>query len=396
MNARRHASTDGAVDTPTEVTMKRRLALWQLLFPLLPLAACTAPAEDPPHIKEPLPFPGIDLPAAPTGGHAPDGAEGIFLRGGDFAFTGDLVHGTATFDAAPVLDPELGWTPGTLGSTGSYDVTVAGVNYTSTAAESFAQVIPDREGGGEWLIVATYTLLPDAAGVEIATIVYVVVPAADFAVGATVALDGVDRVALFMTGPADAEEPEIVGAAVSGGIRFSAGGTAIGDTITAVVDGDFGQIEWDTPVDPGGGGSVVPGAYTLTISGPAEVRCDGSLTGHESDYAGLTPADVGFADGAVNVVAPDSATLTVDGTPITDGFGASTVDLLYSDGAYFGWTDRSEPGPAGTGTTLIATFLMVEGAPADPTLVAGWAGAAWEDSSGGMCQLAFAAELTGP
>ncbi len=371
---------------------RRRLALWTLLFPLLPLAACTAAPEDQLPIKDPPPFLPLD-PPTPTGGTAPDGTGMAFLHGGDFAFTGDLASGTATFDGAPVLDPELGWSPGTLGSAGSYDVTVAGVNYASTSAESFAGLVPDREGGGDWLIVATYTLLPDAAGVDIATIVYVVCPATDFAPGASVALDGVDRVALFMTGPAEAEEPEIVGAAVTGTVTFDSGGTAIGDTITAEVTGDFGAIEWETPVDPGGG-TVVPGAYTLTISGAAEVRCDGSLTGHEADFAGLAPADVGFADGPVNVAAPDPATLTIDGAPITDGFGAATVDLLYGDGAYFGWTDRSEPGPAGT--TLVATFLMVEGAPADPTVVAGYAGAAYEDASGGMCQLAFAAELTGP
>src|SRR5262245_37645240 len=98
---------------------RRRLALWTLLFPLLPLAACTteAPGDSPPAKHPILPFPNVDAPAAATGGHAPDGAEGMFMRGGDFAFTGDVVHGTATFDAAPVLDPTLGWTPGTLGST---------------------------------------------------------------------------------------------------------------------------------------------------------------------------------------------------------------------------------------------------------------------------------------
>src|SRR5262245_6012881 len=41
----------------TEVTMKPRLAWWKLLFPLLPIAACTGAApDDPPHIKDPVPF----------------------------------------------------------------------------------------------------------------------------------------------------------------------------------------------------------------------------------------------------------------------------------------------------------------------------------------------------
>ena len=352
--------------------MRIQHAILCLLVP-----ACTQDIE--PHINLP-PNNGVRLPAQ---GSVPGAA--FSFGSGTFQFTGPTTPGNANVVAAPVVDEQSG--PSSYG-TGNYNITLAPTNYAS-ALSSLAMLTEDPDGN-PYLVFGgfrEYTVGSD----DVVDQVVVFVKQSDFAVGATVPLDGVDRVALFGTGLATSEQPDIMGAAISGTVTFTAGSLAIGDAITASVQGDFGEID-DGP-GPGTGGSITAGNYTLAVQGPGEVYCDGSLVGQESAFASVTAASLSLTGGAVAVATPSAAIVEVAGAPIAAAFGASPFALGAMDTMFVGITNQTGAGPAGT--SLVGKYFVVDADSATPSLIYGGAGAGYETADGlGTCTVAFGATLS--
>ena len=65
--------------------------------------------------------------------------------------------------------------------------------------------------------------------------------------------------------------------------------------------------------------------YTLTYSRLAELTCVDALGGRESEFAGLSAADCGLAEGAVTLVRTSSRSWTLGGAAISASFGRSSV-----------------------------------------------------------------------
>lgn len=70
------------------------------------------------------------------------------------------------------------------------------------------------------------------------------------------------------------------------------------------------------------------GAYTMTFLDPLETNCDGTLTGSEASFAGITRASANLVDGPVTLVAVDAVTITISGAVITTAFGQATIQLV--------------------------------------------------------------------
>jgi hypothetical protein len=349
-------------------------------------AACTNEAAPPaPHFI--LPVKGTL--GAIASGHVPTHA--FSFAPGTFNFTGPTAAGTASVTAASVVDPNT--QPSTFGG-GAYDVTLSGTEYTG-AMQSEAMSVDDGMGT-TYLVFGGYNLYTDAASVERVDQIVVLVKQSDFAVGATVALDGSDRVALFGTGPASADRPDVVGAAISGTVTFTAGGIAVGDTLTASIGGDFGPIDWTSGGGGGSGsgsgsGSIAAGTYTLAISGPGRVSCDGTLAGHEADFAAITPGSVSLGGGSVTVAVTSPSEITIDGSAIATGYGTTPLALdADPSGLFVGSADQTGSGP--DATTLASKYLAFD--PSSGTPVSGLAGAGYVTANAdGTCSISFAASL---
>jgi hypothetical protein len=361
---------------------------------------------------KPVPAPVIKLP--PGGGvatlpHVPGGGAIPHLFGGSgnagsFTFTGPTAPGSASYSDAPVVDPN-GGPPGSGGG-GSIDVTIGGTAYLAPSTESAAFVVQDLDGTDYFALDGFY-LYNDAAGVENATEVIAIVLKSDFVVGAPIAFDGIDRVALFAAGPTRADAPAVIGAAITGALTITSGQAVIGSTITATVSGDFGPI--DFVPDGGGGGSgsggggggpstLVAGNYTLAIAGPSQVYCDGTLAGHEADFAAIGLGDLALVGGPVALAIQDASNVTLDGAAIAGGFGATPLALSSVDtpqGLFAGFVDASGAGP--DATELVGKYLVVDGSTATATFVDGGAGAGYATADrNGTCTVAFGASLTAP
>ncbi|HEY3358849.1 MAG TPA: hypothetical protein VGQ83_36710 [Polyangia bacterium] len=344
----------------------------------------------------------------PAGGRVPVAGGGAlrFIAADTFQFTGDVAAGTAAFDGAVVWDWMTRDQPAAFG-TGAFALSVGGAAYAATGAESLALVVPDDATGQEYLLLAA-DVIDGASGAEVAQVLYVIVPVADFVPGAVVALDGIDRVALFAAGPALAEQPAVAAAAVSGLVTFGAGSLGAGGAVSASLTADFGPIDW--PADPCASGcepppttdpvnGIVPGHYVLAYAAPAYVFCEGSLAGHETDFAALTLDDAGFGGGEVDVTLPSPMRVALAGAALGAAFGAAALDLDWAGdpsfpGMFVGFALRDGAGPAGT--TRNVAYLFFDGASATPTLVRGGAGLDFEDGAGGYCTTAFDATLTAP
>lgn len=352
-------------------------------------AACGTESPDPGDDAPPIHLP-------PGGGvhptyHVPSGGP-LPFTGDGFAFTGDVAPGAAEWTDAPLTDFDGGGgpPPDAFGG-GSMSITINGVLYDAPALDSIAIAFTD-EDGTQYVALDGYAVY-DNGGVEYANEATVIVLRSDVTVPGTVELDGINRVAVFANGPADAMEPTLVGAAVSGTVTFSGGSLADG-VLTGSVAGDFGQIDY-TPPPPPGGGSITAGDYTLAILGGADVYCDGTLAGSEASFAGITADSLGLIGGAVTVATP-SPTVTVAGDPISSGFLTSPFTLDEVDtGLYAGFTDETGSGPAGT--TFAGKYLVLDALSATDTLINGGVGAGYYTPSGdGTCTLSFGATLTAP
>jgi hypothetical protein len=354
---------------------------------LLMFAACSA--DDPAsHALVILPEALHQTGLVPGGGNAP----GTIAAATSFTFTGTLAPGSASFVNSTVTDDQNN-PPPSFG-TGGFDITINGTAYTSSA-QSAALMFTDPDNNG-YVELASFVQSADATTVSA---VAVIVKQSDFVVGGSVALDGVDRLALFATGLATDSQPAVVGAAVSGTVTFSSGSLVNGSAVSAAVVGDFGQIEWDGGGgggSGGGGGAIVAGTYALAISASAQVYCDGSLVGHEAAFAGVTAASLHLDSGAVTVAVPTAASVTLDGSVIASDFGVTPLVLDSNDqpsGVFAATTSETGSGPYGT--AYVGRYLAFDGGSATSTFISGSAGGGYTTADqSGTCTVAFAASLS--
>ncbi len=313
-------------------------------------------------------------------------AELLFGPGSSFMITGPTAPGTASFASAPVTEPE---SEPTSSGTGALQLTVDGQPYAAPTLDSFTFLLDDPTAS--YLAMVGYAERPGPNASTLIDQVIVIVPQSDFAIGATVALDGNQRVALFASGDASADGPSVFAAAVTGSVTFTAGSPTVGGTISASVAGDFGSIDFVDPGTGSGGGTLSDGVYTLTVTSGADVYCEGSLAGQEAAFASITAADLGLTGGAVAI---GNGGLAISGAAIVAGFATASLDLSEFDtGLFAGFTDETAPGPVGT--TFVGKYVVLDGGSASPTFVNGGVGAGYVTADG-QCSVAFGATLTAP
>lgn len=370
------------------------------LATLLVLGGCAPPASSTPpivvHWDPPTPTPG------PTGGHAPDvGGITPFATSGAYTFESPLAHGTARLEA--VVVDMTSETPPTSVGTGSFDVPVDGTTYSGVGAEAIASTLPDTP---DQLVLAAFVMETDTSGIDVGSVIWLVLPTAEAVVGTPVEIDGEARVALFGHGPIDTESPEITAAAATGTITFEAVDLALGGHVTATLSAEMGRIAW-SDVDPGPGPgpgpmpgdppiAVAAGAYDLVLSGPADVFCDGTMSGREVELSALAPTAVGIEAGAVTIADDGAGTLTLSGPAIGASFATPSVTAGWESDAsfYLGSVDRSAPGPLGT--SVLAGFVFV--APYDAAAIDAFVGVVVATDpaapEAGSCQIGYPATLT--
>ena len=358
---------------------------------LITLTACAADSQNPnpPPIQLP---PGGGVPAHGTTPGGPSTPLPLkFSGGGAFAFSGATTPGTATFSMATYVDADNRIPPSNVWGTGTMNIAVDGTAYTSSGLQTLLWKF--TETGTEYIAFDGITNFTDPSGTVYDREITVYTKKSDFAPGATVALDGTDRVAIFGTGPDASNETTTAAAAVTGTVTFGTGTLANGGTVSGSVQGDFGEIQWVPP-----GATILPGNYSLAIAGSSTVTCQGTLAGHEADFAGITIADLGVGGGAVTVSTPSEPIVNVAGAPISSGFGSATLELdEQSDqaGLYAGFAMASGSGP--DGTQFLGKYLAFDGSTASTTLVLGSAGGDYVTADrNGYCEVSFPAQLTQP
>jgi hypothetical protein len=346
-------------------------------------AACTS---SPTHHEIKLP-PNV---GTPQGGNAPVGA--FSFGQGPFHYIGNTVPGSASFVDAPVTPADV---MPTSSGTGDYNVTL---NTTSYAASLMSNGITlAADDGTKYAAVGGYHLYTGSDSQEHVDQVIVLVKQSDFAVGATVAFDGADRLAFFGSGLASAQQPDVFGAAVTGSVTFTAG--SLDTMVTANLTGDFGPVDWGGGTGSGSGsgsggtGSISDGTYTLTIQSPGQAYCDGSLAGHEADFASITAASLAFGGGSVAVTVIGASAIKVEGTPIQSAYATSPLELDPNNGVLAGFTSQSGTGP--DATTMVGKYFVVDPGSATTHMIQAGVGAGYGTSDGsGTCTVAFQATLT--
>jgi len=346
------------------------------------LAACsTAPSSDPDQRSI---VPGeSDTRSPSTGDHVvlPSLGGGMpHLQSGEIMLTGDTGPGSATFTGAG-LAPIDGSAPPSFG-TGSFSVTLASTTYAATAAQSMFATLPDPSGTS-YLVLGVMADDPSAGRVQL---VYAVVKQSDFVAGADVALDGVDRYALYVAGPETAEDPDTLAVASTGTLHIAATSTLSGP-IDATLDATFAAADPSAlapdpsdpsdprdPSDPGDpgpdGGTATPptaGTYTLHFGALGDVQCQGSLAGKEADFQALAPASFGFSDLSVTISVTAGAVTIAGGAPFAAAFGASSAALTSDDGSPFWQFFGDVAGGAGPdGSTLGYAMLGLDASSPSP------------------------------
>lgn len=364
-------------------------------------AACTGTdARSPIRGSGPTPREPITLdrgPSGATGGRVPGGGSGmtpISLDSGFFSFTGPTVPGTGSFTNAVVWDPFASdMPPFGSGGVGAMEVDVSGTHYSVADADGFVARYTD-DTGTEYLILSAFSEASDGAGGWVQTNLAVFVLASDFAPHTTVALDGIDRVAIFASGPESAPEPTVFAAAITGSVTFGDGSSATGDRLAATLTADFAPAESVGPPDAPGGVPLVAGDYDLVIEPTPEVFCGDSMAGHEASFAAETLAALGTTDGAVALSLPSEDTLALTGATLGAAWGDPVVlDALASPpDTYFAAVDLAGAGP--DATELAGAYLLVEGRPDSADLAHAAIGLAYVDpAADGGCDVVFHAQL---
>jgi hypothetical protein len=84
-------------------------------------------------------------------------------------------------------------------------------------------------------------------------------------------------------------------------------------------------------------GAFNSGSYSASFLDPAQISCQGTLSGHEADFSAITRATSSFVDGPVQLqLAADAVIVT--GNPIATGFGQASVSLAPDPQASPLWT----------------------------------------------------------
>jgi hypothetical protein len=352
------------------------------LLGLTILSACSADSSD---------SRALQLP--PNGGlhqerHIPAGVLSVFggSGGGTFVAAGATAPGTATYVNAPAIDPTTMSQP--QPGTGSFSIAVDGTSYASNDLQTATLTFSDPSVG-DFVALDGFTSYTGTDGQEWINEVVALVPRSDFAIGVPIALDGNTRIAFFGAGHATDDQPSVMAAAVTGTVTFTAG--SLTGVVSGTLSGDFGSINV-TPTPPQGStNALVAGNYNLTVSGPADVYCDGTLAGHESSFAGITAASLGLGNGAV-ALALSAGVPSITGAP---GFAGSLQLDDQGQGLYAGFTNDSATGP--DSTTLVGKYLVIDGGGATATLVNGGVGAGYMTADQqGTCSVSFGAQLATP
>ncbi|HEY4181950.1 MAG TPA: hypothetical protein VGM90_34135 [Kofleriaceae bacterium] len=72
--------------------------------------------------------------------------------------------------------------------------------------------------------------------------------------------------------------------------------------------------------------SFVPGSYVLALL-DTNFNCDGSLSGMESSFAGVTPASQNVVAGVIDLSTVAADTIRLTGVAISSAFNMPTIDL---------------------------------------------------------------------
>ncbi len=86
-------------------------------------------------------------------------------------------------------------------------------------------------------------------------------------------------------------------------------------------------VSVDGPVDASIG-PFTPGTFMLTFLDPIDVSCDGTMTGNEASFSGITRATSNLVDGTVTLSPVNATVITLSGTPIMTAFGQASIDLV--------------------------------------------------------------------
>jgi hypothetical protein len=361
-------TVDPSAFTSRKETRMNRLAL---VLVSATLAACTAPSNDPsnhtgnPTLSTSVPPTGTHLVLPSLGGGMPQ------LQSGSITLTGDTGPGNATFTNA-ALWQDAGAGPPSFG-TGSFSVTLASTTYASSDGQSMFATLPDN-AGNSYLVIGV--MAPDASGSRV-QVVYAVVKQSDFAAGADVALDGVDRYALYVGGPYDSENPDTLAVASSGTLHFDSAATLTGP-LTASLSATFAAADPSAlvpdapdggePRGPDGGGPPPPppggpltppsgGVYTLRFGAVAQAHCTGTLSGKEADFSALAPASFGFVDQTVTI-SVSTGNVSMSGAGLTAAFGANPLPLTTDASTPFWQYTAPLSGGAGPDATTLGYALF--------------------------------------
>lgn len=363
------------------------------------LCACTGSDGMLPPPGEITWTPRGELPEDPPSdvGRLPEGARMLVPTSLDtdwFAFTGPPVAGTASLSSAVVWDPFVSEAPPFgMGGLGGIDATVTGTRYAVTDGDAFVALYTD-EAGVEYLVLSVFSAMPAPGGGWFQTNVAAFVLASDFAPGATVPLDGIDRIAIFAAGPDTSPEPTIFAAAITGSVTFGPGSAMVGGTMNATIAADFAPAESTVPPPPAGT-PLAAGAYDLSLDTVPEVICGGTLAGHEAAFAAETLATIGAASGRVTLAFEPDGRLSITGAAIGTAFGAPALldAVVEPPDTFIALTDLMGAGP--DASELAGAYVLVDGAPVSATDVPVAIGLAYVDPLGdGGCDALFPGSLT--
>jgi len=306
------------------------------------------------------------------------------LQSGQIMLTGETGAGTASFTATPRWDDSrTDPTAAPSFGTGAFALTLGTNSYSSTTPQSIFDVLSDDSSATQYLVLG---LLDQSDASNRAQMVYAIVKQSDFVAGADIALDGVDRYALYVGGAIDQDQPDTLAVASTGTIHIGAG-SALDGTIDATLSATFATadvsaLDPSDPSDPSSpdGGVAAPapaaGSYALHFAANGEVQCDGALAGKEADFSALSLASYGFVDQTVQI-AVVTGEVDLSGTQLVTAFGDNSLAMQASSDGPSGWVAVANPSDAlagAHGTTREASFLTLDTVASATAPYAGYAG----------------------
>jgi hypothetical protein len=154
----------------------------------------------------------------------------------------------------------------------------------------------------------------------------------------------------------------------------------------------LGDIPPDAPSDTVAT-TFIAGSYAASFLDPAQVSCQGTLAGHEADFASVTRASVNLVDGTVQLAGANP--VVVSGAPVQNAFAQSMIALSPDSQAIPPtlW-DGTVNGSFGSGpdsTTAMMLALELDSAHAtDPSGIQGAYGRVFVTSDTlGVCSFSF-------